>query len=113
MTVNIYVCGDFYITFSHVREFDNGGGLITYSAYHVKENGAKASYILKEFYKAGMMPAIKQNCTNWIIDGSLQRDVYQDKLTGEWIDKGIYIEVNTIECHIVGDISDIIEKRGS
>jgi hypothetical protein len=105
---NINIVGTFVISFSSIRTFDNGGGLVTYLVYHENDKGNKRRYTIKEFFK-DVQPPNRANGTTWIVMGDLIPDIYKDRTTDEWIDKGDAIHAT--EWHQAGDISDIIEKQ--
>jgi hypothetical protein len=90
---SIDVLGVFTINFTDRFVFANGGGVINYKVSHAESETQKTYYLIKQFYQQGETPDIKPNGETCAMIGELRPDVYKDKQTGSWVDKGTYIKL--------------------
>lgn len=106
--LDLFTGGYFYIKFSNIKNFNNGNRVIEYIS---NDFIGRKSWKLKEYQNKGHFidPLINENMYNlW---GYLKREVYKDKITEEWIDKGAYIDISDRVKVEIADIQKLMELR--
>jgi len=85
------ITGYFYIRFSNIKVFSNGNRVIEYIAGELMK---KTSWILKEYQDKDKFKDPLKNETFYYIKSHLVRNIYKDKITEEFIDRGVYIDIS-------------------
>ena len=91
----ILVTAVWMVALYNVVDFFNGRSVVEYKVYNFDEKGKKQYATVKQFYETAHKPMIRPAGTLVIISGDQRPNGYKDRETGEWVDKGIYIEVRS------------------
>ena len=87
------VTGIIRIKFAFIKEFTNGGGVITY-ACEDEEATKKSRFNVKEFYKNDQY-VIKEVDSVYQISGKLEKDIYLNQHTNQWVDNGLVVIIES------------------